>query len=95
MPKYNSLGNEIQYKVEEQEKNEGDLHFYTPTVSEVTNVEGETDKKQATITNTFTRPQDETQITVPRSKNTRNHNSRFSRRNNKSMVNNNRRTTKI
>ena len=58
LPKYNSLGNEITYTVEEQEKTLGDLHFYTSTVSEVTNIEDEENKKEATITNTFTTPID-------------------------------------
>ena len=64
LPKYNRLGNEIEYTVEEQEKTEGDLKFYTSKASKVTNVENEQNKKQATITNTFTRPEDTTQIIV-------------------------------
>ena len=64
LPKYNRLGNEIEYTVEEQEKTEGDLKFYTSKVSKVTNVENEQNKKQATITNTFIRPEDTTQIIV-------------------------------
>ena len=64
LPKYNNLGNEIQYKVQEQEKNEGDLKFYTTSASQVTNIDGEENKKEATITNTFTRPEDQTKIIV-------------------------------
>ena len=64
LPKYNKLGKEIEYTVEEQEKTEGDLKFYTSSVSQVTNVANEENKKQATISNTFTRPEDTTQIIV-------------------------------
>ena len=64
LPKYNSQGDEIIYKVEEQEKTLGDLHFYTPSVSEITDVEGEKDHKQVTITNTFKTPEDTTKIIV-------------------------------
>ena len=58
LPKYNREGNPINYRIEEQEKTLGDLHFYTPSVSEITDVENEKDHKQATITNTFTTPTD-------------------------------------
>ena len=64
LPKYNREGNEINYRIEEQEKTLGDLHFYTSSVSEITDVEGEKDHKQATITNTFKTPDDTTQIIV-------------------------------
>ena len=77
IPKYNSLGEEIQYVVEEKEKTLGDLHFYTPSVSEITNVEEKQgisvqgtglevkkEQKQVTITNTFTTPTDTTSILV-------------------------------
>ena len=64
LPKYNSLGNEIKYTVEEQEKIGGDLKFYTSNVSQVINVEGEDNKREATITNTFTVPEDQTNIIV-------------------------------
>ena len=77
LPKYNSLGEEIQYVVEEKEKTLGDLHFYTPSVSEITDVEEnqgisvqgmgsevKKEQKQATITNTFTTPSDTTSILV-------------------------------
>ena len=64
LAKYNKAGEEIRYFVEEQEKTLGDLHFYTSSVSEITNVEGEKDHKQVTITNTFTRPDDEISIIV-------------------------------
>ena len=64
LAKYNKAGEEIRYFVEEQEKTLGDLHFYTSSVSEITNVEGEKDHKQVTITNTFTTPDDEISIIV-------------------------------
>ena len=62
LPKYNSQGNEIQYTVEEQEKNPGDLHFYTTSVGTVENTEENT--KEVTITNTFEKPDDTTEVTV-------------------------------
>ena len=74
LAKYNLQGNEIEYVVEEQEKNPGDLHFYTTNVGEITDV---TDSemqtrglvtaeynKQITITNTFQKPDDTTEVTV-------------------------------
>ena len=64
LPKYNHEGNEIAYRIEEQEKTLGDLHFYTPSVSALTDVEGEKDHKQVTITNTFKTPEDTTKIIV-------------------------------
>ena len=64
LPKYNNNGDEIIYKVEEAEANAGDLHFYSKEESEVTNIEGEENKKQATITNTFTKPNDTTSVKV-------------------------------
>ena len=64
LPKYNSNGDEIVYTVEEAEKTSGDLDFYQKAEGQVTNVEGEENKKQATITNTFTRPQDKIEITI-------------------------------
>ncbi len=64
LPKYNSNGDEIIYKVEEAEANAGDLHFYQKTEGKVINVDGEENKKQATITNTFTRPEDKIEIKV-------------------------------
>mgnify|MGYP005795271303 CR=1 FL=1 len=64
LPKYNSKGQEIEYTVEEQEKAEGDLKFYTPTIGRVTNVENEENKKEVTITNTFKKPEEKTEITV-------------------------------
>ena len=64
LPKYNSQGKEIVYRVEEQEKTVGDLKFYTSNVSEVINVENEENKKQATITNTFIRPTETIQMTI-------------------------------
>ena len=62
LPKYNSQGNEIQYTVEEQEKNPGDLHFYTISVGTVENTDENT--KEVTITNTFEKPDDTTEVTV-------------------------------
>ena len=62
LPKYNGQGQDIQYTVEEQEKNPGDLHFYTNVVGEITNVDE--DSKEVTITNTFTKPDDKTEVTV-------------------------------
>ena len=62
LPKYNSRGDEIQYTVEEQEKNPGDLHFYTTVVG---NVETTSENnKEVTITNTFEKPDDTTEVTV-------------------------------
>ena len=61
--KYDEItGKDIEYRVEEQEKNTGDLHFYTSSVGEITNI-GE-NSKQVTITNTFTKPDDKTSVTV-------------------------------
>ena len=55
LPKYNSLGNEINYRVEEQEKNMDDLKFY------ISNVSGNIENGY-TITNTFTKPKDTVNI---------------------------------
>ena len=62
LPKYNREGNEIPYTVEEQEKNPGDLHFYTISVGTVENTDENT--KEVTITNTFEKPDDTTEVTV-------------------------------
>ena len=62
LPKYNSKGQEINYTVEEAEKNSGDLHFYTSEVGTVTDVEE--NKEQVTITNTFIVPDDKADVTV-------------------------------
>ena len=62
LKKYNSQGNEIQYTVEEQEKNPGDLYFYTTSVGTVENTSENT--KKVTITNTFQKPDDTTEVTV-------------------------------
>ena len=64
LPKYNSNGNEIIYTIEEAEKTAGDLYFYEKEESRVTNVFEEENKKQATITNTFKRPDETTNVTV-------------------------------
>ena len=52
LPKYNAQGNENVYTVDEQETNANDLKFYTKTIEGMT------------ITNTFTVPEDKTEITV-------------------------------
>ncbi|MBO5477416.1 MAG: Cna B-type domain-containing protein, partial [Clostridia bacterium] len=52
LPKYDSVGNEIEYTVKESETAVGDLKFYTSNVD------------SNTITNTFTVPQEETSVTV-------------------------------
>ena len=57
-----TTGKDIEYRVEEQEKNTGDLHFYTSSVGKVESI-GE-NSKQVTITNTFTKPDDKTSVTV-------------------------------
>ena len=62
LPKYNSEGQEINYTVEEAEKNVGDLHFYTGVVENVENTSE--NSKEVTITNTFTKPEDKTDVTV-------------------------------
>ena len=62
LKKYNSQGNEIIYTVEEQEKNPGDLHFYTTSIGTVENTDENT--KEVTITNTFEKPDDTTEVTV-------------------------------
>ena len=36
LPKYNELGNEIVYTIDEEEVNEGDLEFYTKQISGTT-----------------------------------------------------------
>ena len=54
LPKYDSNGNVINYTVEEQEVNSGDLKFYTSSVDTSTN----------TITNTFTVPDEKVSLTV-------------------------------
>ena len=41
-----------------------DLHFYEKEIGKVTNVEGEENKKEATITNTFKVPNDTIELTV-------------------------------
>ena len=64
LPKYNKLGDEINYTVEETEKNTDDLYFYEGQVGEVTNIQGETNKKETTITNTFKKPNDTISLTV-------------------------------
>ena len=52
LPKYNELGNEIVYTIDEEEVNEGDLEFYTKQIS------------GTTITNTFTVPTDKVSYTA-------------------------------
>ena len=52
LDKYDSNGNEIQYTIEEKEKNSGELKFYTSSVD------------GTTVTNTFSRPTDIISIEV-------------------------------
>lgn len=52
--KYDELGNEINYTVEEKEVNKGDLFFYTTTVGEIT--DKTENEKEVTVTNTFEVP---------------------------------------
>ena len=52
LPKYDELNNIINYTVEEEEKNEGDLKFYSSTIA------------GTTIINTFTKPTDTISLTV-------------------------------
>lgn len=54
--KYDELGNEINYTVEEKEVNEGDLFFYTTTFGELTDIAE--NEKAVTVTNTFKVPED-------------------------------------
>ena len=63
LQKYNSEnGKEINYTVEEAEKNPGDLHFYTTVVGSVTTLDE--NSKEVTITNKFVKPNDTTNVTV-------------------------------
>ena len=62
LPKYNSNGKEISYTVEEQEKNIGDLKFYTGVVGNVENTRE--NNKEVTITNTFKVPDEKTNVVV-------------------------------
>ena len=67
LPKYDENGNVIEYTVEEQEKAEGDLHFYNTQIGAMVDKveEGEkTGDKEVTITNTFTRPEDQTEVVI-------------------------------
>ena len=54
--KYDELGNEINYTVEEKEVNKGDLFFYTTTVGEITDKTENENEKEVTVTNTFEVP---------------------------------------
>ena len=58
--KYNENGQEIVYTVDEAEVSSGDLKFYSKKLG---SVEGD-DQKTATITNTFTTPEDKVELTV-------------------------------
>ena len=60
LDKYNDNGQEISYTVDELEVNTNDLQFYTKGIGNVTGG----DSKSATITNTFTLPEDKINITV-------------------------------
>ncbi len=63
LPKYNSeTGKEINYTVEEKEKTDGGLYFYTGVVGNVENVSE--NSKEVTITNTFKKPEDTTDVTA-------------------------------
>ena len=53
LAKYDENGDEIAYTADEQEVSSGDLFNYGKEVSPITNIEGETDKKEITITNTI------------------------------------------
>ena len=55
LPKYNENGQEIVYTVDEEEVLTNDLFNYEKEVGAVTNKEGTTDQKEATITNTITK----------------------------------------
>ena len=63
LPKYDENGNVIEYTVKEQEKTEGDLHFYNTQIGAMVD-KGENGDKEITITNTFTRPEDQTEVVV-------------------------------
>ena len=63
LPKYDENGNVIEYTVEEQEKTEGDLHFYNTQIGAMVD-KGENGDREITITNTFTRPEDQTEVVV-------------------------------
>ena len=62
LPKYNSKGQEINYTVQEQEKKAGDLYFYTGVVGNVENTSE--NSKKVTITNTFKKPEEKTDVLV-------------------------------
>ena len=62
LPKYNSNGKEISYTVAEQEKNSGDLKFYTGVVGNVENTRE--NNKEVTITNTFKVPDEKANVVV-------------------------------
>ena len=53
LPKYDENGDEIVYTADEQEVSTNDLFNYGKKVGEITNIEGETNKKEITITNTI------------------------------------------
>ncbi|MBQ2937369.1 MAG: Cna B-type domain-containing protein [Clostridia bacterium] len=61
LSKYDENRNEINYTVDELEKQENDLYFYTKTIGEIT---GTGNNKEVTITDTFTKPDDEISIKV-------------------------------
>ena len=56
LDKYDELGKEIQYTVEEKEVNEGDLFFYKTTFGELTAIAE--NEKAVTVTNIFEVPED-------------------------------------
>ena len=57
VPKYNQLGNEVNYSLEELETNTGDLKFYNKDVAG-------TYKSGFTVTNTFNVPDEKVNVTV-------------------------------
>ena len=57
VPKYNQLGNEVNYVLEELEVNTGDLKFYNKDVAG-------TYKTEFTVTNTFNLPDEKVNVTV-------------------------------
>ncbi|MBR3003122.1 MAG: Cna B-type domain-containing protein, partial [Clostridia bacterium] len=63
LAKYDSHGNEIQYRLDEQEVTEGDLKFYTKgTSSNLIKVDDS--NYTLSLTNTFTKPDDTIELTV-------------------------------
>ena len=55
IPKYDSLGNEIDYIVDEKEVTNNDLYHYTKRVGVIKKIENQEDSYEATITNIMTK----------------------------------------